>query len=71
MGFNSAFKGLIKPVLMFGAETWVLSKADELRPGVFERKTKKEESIDLSVKGQHGDQDIMKNCIICMMGLTW
>ena len=26
------------PVLMFGAETWVLSKADELRLGVFERK---------------------------------
>jgi len=23
---------------MFGAETWVLSKADELRLGVFERK---------------------------------
>jgi len=31
-------KTLIKPVLMFGAETWVLSKADELRLGVFERK---------------------------------
>ena len=28
----------IKPVLMYGAETWVLSKADELRLGVFERK---------------------------------
>jgi hypothetical protein len=26
----------IKPVLMYGAETWVLSKADELRLGVFE-----------------------------------
>jgi hypothetical protein len=32
------YKTLIKPVLMFGAETWVLSKADELRLGVFERK---------------------------------
>ena len=31
-------KTLIKPVLMCGAETWVLSKADELRLGVFERK---------------------------------
>jgi sorting nexin-29 len=31
-------KTLIKPVLMYGAETWVLSKADELRLGVFERK---------------------------------
>jgi len=32
------YKTLIKPVLMYGAETWVLSKADELRLGVFERK---------------------------------
>jgi hypothetical protein len=32
------YKTLIKPVLMFGTETWVLSKADELRLGVFERK---------------------------------
>jgi hypothetical protein len=31
-------KTLIKPVLMYGVETWVLSKADELRLGVFERK---------------------------------
>jgi len=27
--------------------------------------------MDRSVKRQHGDQDIMKNCIICMMRLTW
>jgi len=32
------YKTLIKPVLMYGAETCVLSKADELRLGVFERK---------------------------------
>jgi len=32
------YKTLIKPVLMYGAETWVLSKTDELRLGVFERK---------------------------------
>jgi len=32
------YKTLIKPVLMYGAETWVLSKADELRLGVFKRK---------------------------------
>jgi len=38
MGFNWVFKELIKPVLVYGAETWVLSKADELRLGVFERK---------------------------------
>jgi hypothetical protein len=32
------YKTLIKPGLMFGAETWVLSKADKLRLGVLERK---------------------------------
>jgi len=32
------YKTLIKPVLMYEAETWVLSKADELCLGVFERK---------------------------------
>jgi hypothetical protein len=32
------YKTLIKPGLMYGAETWVLSKADELRLGVFWRK---------------------------------
>ena len=32
------YKTLMKPVLMYGGETWVLSKADELRLGVFERK---------------------------------
>jgi hypothetical protein len=32
------YKTLIKPVLVYGAETWVLSKADELRLEVFERK---------------------------------
>ena len=32
------YKTLIKPVLLYGAETWVLSKADVLRLGVFERK---------------------------------
>jgi hypothetical protein len=31
-------KTLIKPVLMYGVETWVLSKAVELRLGVLERK---------------------------------
>jgi hypothetical protein len=34
----SIYTTLIKPVLLYGAETWVLSKADELHLGVFERK---------------------------------
>jgi hypothetical protein len=57
------YKTLIKPVLLYGPETWVLSKADELRLGVLREKYYKE-SMNLSVKGQNGDQDIMKNCII-------
>jgi hypothetical protein len=32
------YKTFKKPVLMYGEETWVLSKADEMRLGVFERK---------------------------------
>jgi hypothetical protein len=32
------YKTLIKPILMYGAETWVLSEADELRLETFERK---------------------------------
>jgi hypothetical protein len=32
------YKTLIKPVLMYGAESWVLSKAHELCLGVYERK---------------------------------
>jgi hypothetical protein len=32
------YKTLIKPVLMYGAETWVVSRAGVLRLGVFERK---------------------------------
>jgi len=31
-------KTLIKPVLVYGAETWVLSKVDELRLGVLRGK---------------------------------
>jgi hypothetical protein len=32
------YKTLIKLVLVYGAETWVMRRADELRLGVFERK---------------------------------
>ena len=32
------YKTLIRPVLAYGSETWVLSKPDEARLGVFERK---------------------------------
>jgi hypothetical protein len=31
-------KVLIRPVLAYGSETWVLSKSDEAILGVFERK---------------------------------
>jgi len=32
------YKTLIKPVMAYGSETWVLSKSDEASLGVFERK---------------------------------
>ena len=32
------YKTLIRPVLAYGSETWVLSKTDEASLGVFERK---------------------------------
>jgi len=32
------YKAFTKPVLIYGAKTWVLSKADELGLGDFERK---------------------------------
>jgi hypothetical protein len=35
------YKTLIKPVLIYGAEPWVLSKADELRLGDFMRKIRR------------------------------
>jgi hypothetical protein len=43
MGFNQIIiiyilKTLIRPVLAYGSETWVLSKSDEAILGVFERK---------------------------------
>jgi len=32
------YETLIRPVLAYGSETWILSKSDEARLGVFERK---------------------------------
>jgi hypothetical protein len=32
------YKTLIRPVLAYGSETWVLSKSNEARLGIFERK---------------------------------
>jgi hypothetical protein len=36
------YKTLIRPVLAYGSETWVLSKSDENILGVFERKILRE-----------------------------
>jgi len=63
------YKTLIKPVLGYGAETWVMRRADELRLGVFERKI--EGFMDPSVKRIPGDQGTMMNCIIYTVRLIW
>ena len=36
MGFNSGFKGLIKPVVTDGCDTWTLTDRDEQRFKIFE-----------------------------------
>jgi len=38
MGFNSGFKGLIGPVVTYGAETWTMTKKEEQALLIFERK---------------------------------
>jgi len=35
---SDVYKTLIRPVLAYGSDTWVLSKSDEAVLGVFERK---------------------------------
>jgi len=29
MGFNSGFKGLIRPIVTYGEETWTMTKKEE------------------------------------------
>jgi hypothetical protein len=42
MGFNVAFKGLIRPVVTYGCEAWTLTNRDEQHLRIFEcRKMKK------------------------------
>jgi len=38
MGYNSAFKGLIRPVVTYGCEAWTLTNRDEQHLRIFERR---------------------------------
>jgi hypothetical protein len=64
------YKTLIKPVLMYWAETWVLSEVDEFRLGVSERK------ILRRIYGPICEEAIWRSrynveYIVCMMRLIW
>jgi len=48
------YKTLIRPVLAYGSETWVLSKCDEVILGVFERKFL-ELFLDLQMTTENGE----------------
>jgi hypothetical protein len=64
------YKTLIKSVLMYGTEAWILSKADETRLGVFERKILRRIYGPLC-EGATWRSRCMKSCIVCMMRLIW
>ena len=55
------YKTLIRPVLTYGAETWVLSKQDE-RLSIFERK--------ILQMGEDGELEPTKNSINCVVRMT-
>ena len=62
------YKTLIRLVLTYGAETWVLSKQDEHRLSIFERKILRR--IYGPVMGRDGESELIKNFIICMGRMT-
>ena len=63
------YKTLIKPFLMYGAETWVLSKADELRLGVCERKILRRIYGPICEEATWRSR-YNENFIVCVMRLT-
>ena len=69
MGFNSGFKGLIRPVLTYGAETWVLSKQDEHHLSIFERKILRR-IYDPVMDGEYGKLELTKNSINSVVRMT-
>jgi hypothetical protein len=56
----------------YGAETWVLSEADELHLGVFERKILRRIygpiCEEATWRSRYNEE---QNCIVCTMRLTW
>ena len=77
------YKTLIRPVLAYGSETWVLSKSDEARIGVFERKVLRAIFGPTNDNGEwrinyndelytlHKDSDIIKYSYIKTSRLRW
>jgi hypothetical protein len=65
------YKTLIRPVLAYGAETWVVSKSDETILRVFERKNLRAIFLDLQIKTGNGEKkNIIMSYIHCIKKVT-
>ena len=62
-------KTLIRPVLAYGAETWVLSKQDEHRLSIFELKSSGE-FMAQCLMGEGDELELTKNSINCVVRMT-
>ena len=63
------YKTLIRPVLTYASETWVLSKTNERQLAVFERKILRKIYGPL-MREEYGVGDTIKNCMISTETLT-